>query len=120
MTVKTPRCRSGRHHATQLLSSFTSSLRIRVQRVVERELLLQPFGIRDAEARESLRNRSQAETFRRSVFLPLHIRGANDEAKALECWIGQAEIFENHLERATLSAMIQSDLGQSCRIERCR
>src|SRR5215469_18715121 len=85
------------------------TLHIRVQGIVDRKLPIKPLFIGNAQRSKALGDGAQADTLGRGVLLAFYVGGTNDECQPVERWVTYGVVFENSLERAARSSMIQPD-----------
>src|SRR5215469_4993730 len=83
------------------------TLHVRVQGIVDRKLPIQPLFIGNAQCSEALGDGAQADTLGCGVLLAFYVGGTDDEGQPVERWVTYGVVFENSLERAARSSMIQ-------------
>src|SRR5229473_7416515 len=82
-----------------------------------RELARQALLVTDSGESKAVRNSTQPESFGRNMFLPFHVSSSDDQCEAMKHRVSQLVVFENRLEGASFSAMVQPHVGNSRCVE---
>jgi hypothetical protein len=98
-----------------LLSLF---LEVRVQSIIDRELRRESILIRQTHCGKPLGDGTQPNALGGYVLLPLNVSSADDESQPRHCGIANFVVFDNCLEGASCTAMIEFYGINPWRVER--
>src|SRR5438034_5034187 len=93
------------------------ALHVCVESIVDGKLSCQSLFVRESYSSESLCNRAQADSFRRNLFLPLHIGRSHNKPESLHCGIGNRVVLNDRLESTSRAAMVKFDCFNFGRVE---